>query len=313
VPRIYFTDLTQRVAPGGRIRGTLVVESDKPMDPTDIRVDLVGAEIAFVEARAGGRTGVSFGSGPSNRSAPLQDRRPFLDVSQIWDGTGQISGTTFRLPFSFDLPLGALATLRTGELRLGGHGEFEVLMPPRFGMFVEYSLKGRVVHPHWIDTVELRSIAVAPPEGPLGALAPLRADSEDGSATLLVTPDSAVAVPGGSVEGSYQVLNPKEAKFEKLSVAVLRTISYSALGVPHVLEVPRYEQIIEIPREESAIAGRFSIPIPQDLDALPAFQGSIFQTNWSFAASLQGGFLTKPIVAQNLLTPPLPPPPPSPS
>ena len=326
MPRVHFENLTRTARIGGAISGTLVVESDQPVDPMAIRVNLTGAEKAFVMSHGPQRRhgeppeghppsqGFHIGPGPGRGGQAgehgVEEIQKFLEQAADWTGGGQQQGTTYRLPFSFPIPDGSFPSLRTGVLTVSGHRVFH---PPRFGMFVEYTLEGRVHHPMWMDNVDLQLVQVVPPPTHLGYLSSLRLDDSKRSLTLMVNPESPAVTPGVALTGFFQVLNPQKVKLETLTVALVRRVAYSAQGIAHMLEVPRYEQTIDVPHHEDKFAGRFSIAVPDDVDTLPSARGTLFATEWFFSAHLKGGILSEPITVESPVAPPPAPAGPTPA
>jgi hypothetical protein len=317
MPRLFFENVTRRVQLGGTVTGTLVVEGSHPIDPSAVRVDFTAAEQAFViehdaKRRRHGEpmttphpsSGVHLGpaAGPGGRPSELvEETRPFIEMSVQGEGLGDAGSMVYRLPFSFEIPRESLPSLRTGVLRESGHA---VYRPPPFGMFVEYLLEGRVHHPMWVDHVDVQPIDVRPPSTHLGYLTNLRLDDPARSLTLMVNPGTPAITPGTPLTGFFQVLNPQRVKLETLTISLVRRVRYAARGIAHLLEVPRYEQAVEVPHHEEKFAGQFSVPIPDDVDTLPAMRGTPFETEWVFQAHLKGGILSEPITVEEPVAPP---------
>lgn len=225
----------------------------------------------------------------------------FLEASVGWESGGTESGGFYRLPFSFLLPPNSLPSLRTEDKDYVAKRVHRELS---FGMFVEYTLEGSVHHPMWADHIEYRVVHVIPATSLLGYLPTLRGEEPAHALSLMVNPASPEANPGRPVSGFFQVLNPQGMKLETLTLSLVRRVAYAAQGVPHQMEYPSFDQVVEVPHHESRFAGQFSIPVPVSLDTVPPSTGALFSTEWVFRATLKGGLLSRPLVVEGPLGPP---------
>lgn len=302
---MFFTSVPETVPLGGTISGTLVVQSEHSIDPMAIRVDLIGEETGFVmqrPPRTHPHTGNRPGQGPPEQS--LEQRSRFLETSVSWGSGGRQVGDFYRLSFEFPLPADSPPSLRTGE---EDYVASRVHRVPSFGMFREYTLEGRVQHPHWIDHVEYQIVHVVPPATSLGLLPNLRYNDAERSLVLMVNPAVREVVPGRPISGFFQLLNPKAVEFETLSIDLGRRVEYNVRGVVHQLDGPWFEQVVELRKHAGHLAGQFSVPIPGTIDTIPPQRGTLFASNWVFAAILKGGVLSKPISVEAFLLQGFPP------
>ena len=302
---MFFTNVSTTVPVGGTITGTFVVHSEREIDPTAIRVDLFGQETAFVvhyPPRPRFEGSALHAGAPAGQS--LEQTQRFLEASVGWETGGAASGEFYRLPFSIELPADSPPSLRTGESDFVAR---RLHREPSAGMFVEYTLEGRVHHPMWTDHIEYQIVHVIPAVGVLGRIANLRADDSANGVSLMINPAATDVIPGRPITGFFQVLNPRNLKFESLTIALVRRVAYSAQGIEHTLEGPRFEGVVEVPHHQSQFAGQFSIAIPVGLDTIPAMRGHLFQSEWVFGASLKGGMLSEPLEVEAAAPPPMSP------
>jgi hypothetical protein len=271
-----------------------VVESAHGLDPSAIRVDLLGEEISFLrDERRVSLTGPQRG--------PTEEKSSFLEASVPWGPDGQEQGGFFRLPFAFALPPNSLVSLRTGGKDYLDSRIHRIL---NRAMFVEYTLTGVVAHPRWVDQVEYKIVHVVSAGPLLGTLPNLGLADPPRSIAVSVNPTPSSFLADRPVTGFFQVLNPQRAKVERLSLSLFRRIDHRAQDLTDRLEEPRFEVEIELAHDQAQFAGQFSLPVPVSPDVTPPMQGALFSSQWVFRAELKGGLWTQPVAAEGPVIPP---------
>lgn len=262
--------------PGGSIQGTYVLETDKPLRAADIDLALHGREFSQMTVQ----------EGKSRRV--IQQNYPFLELTSsfregvTFQDEEHIAPGTYRLPFRFDLPAEAEPSLATADVP-AVRGRF---FSRPDGMYVEYELEARVRVPWWVDPVDRVTIPVFSARRVLGTIPSLPSETSDEHPSFRVDVDPGQILPGGTVNGSYLIENPRGKHLEKLTVRCHRHVEYTVQGRGQVRDVPFYEIVLPLGDRELQRAGRFQLVIPNTAESTGPFHGQLYRTYWMVHAEL---------------------------
>ncbi|MCI4355506.1 MAG: hypothetical protein L3K06_09130 [Thermoplasmata archaeon] len=273
--RVSFESLPAYAVVGGVLAGTLVVETDKPLDAHSVTVALRGSECAQVRVRV--PTGQN-----RNATQELAQSVQFLEQTVLPATLGQVGPGTVRLPFSFTIPSDAPPSLSTTPLA-STRGR---LFHRPDGCFVEYELEGRVEVPWWISPMDRELLPVFSTRPVLGSVPAVRVPADGARPSVSVDADSPAVYPGQPVTGSFQISNPALKHLRSVTFGIQRLVQYSAQQASGEAIGPAFSVTVPIDSKDAARTGRFALAIPNTPEVTGPRQGSLYRTSWTFSVHI---------------------------